>query len=214
MYCSLTRLIIQPRFRFPFISRGAPHQTTWKASISERRNYRREMSDQILPTIATSTVIVGFFYMPQSCDMGQTALLPLRRKTCWGFFARKISYGYCNQTKSDSAVIVWDTNVITIRYIKQFAVLVTNWLYICITISPHALWYVMPKIKFYKEHKVTGILYNVNLLYVYKIFLSDVPLTLNASSLDGLWGKQKKVPTFRSHQRAFRKCLTFLVLIW
>jgi hypothetical protein len=47
-----------------FISRGAPHHTTWEASISERRNYGREMSDQILPTIATSTVIVRFFYMP------------------------------------------------------------------------------------------------------------------------------------------------------
>jgi hypothetical protein len=33
-------------------------------------------------TIATSTVIVGFFYMPQSCDMGPTALIPLRRKAC------------------------------------------------------------------------------------------------------------------------------------
>jgi hypothetical protein len=31
---------------------------------------------------ATSTVIVGFFNMPQSCDMGQTALLPLRWKAC------------------------------------------------------------------------------------------------------------------------------------
>jgi hypothetical protein len=26
-------------------------------------------------TIATSTVIVGFLYMPQSCDKGQTVLL-------------------------------------------------------------------------------------------------------------------------------------------
>jgi len=25
--------------------------------------------------------------MPQICDMGQTALLPLRRKACWGFFS-------------------------------------------------------------------------------------------------------------------------------
>ena len=28
----------------------------------------------------------GFFYMPQICDMGQTALLPFRKETCWGFF--------------------------------------------------------------------------------------------------------------------------------
>jgi hypothetical protein len=39
---------------------------------------------------ATSTGIVGVFYMPQSCDMGPTASLPLWRKTCWIFFARKI----------------------------------------------------------------------------------------------------------------------------
>jgi hypothetical protein len=29
--------------------------------------------------------------MPQSCDMGQTALLPLRRKASWGFFRLKNS---------------------------------------------------------------------------------------------------------------------------
>ena len=28
----------------------------------------------------------GIFYMPQICDMGPTALLPFRRKACWGFF--------------------------------------------------------------------------------------------------------------------------------
>jgi hypothetical protein len=27
-------------------------------------------------------VILGIFYMPQICDMGQTALLPLQRKAC------------------------------------------------------------------------------------------------------------------------------------
>jgi hypothetical protein len=31
---------------------------------------------------ATSTVSVGIFYMLQIYDMGQTALLPLRRKAC------------------------------------------------------------------------------------------------------------------------------------
>src|SRR5215468_7768886 len=40
--------------------------------------------------IAISTVTAGFFYMPQSCDMGQTALNPFRRKACWGFFAQII----------------------------------------------------------------------------------------------------------------------------
>ena len=37
----------------------------------------------------TSTVSVGIFYVPQMYDMGQTALLPLRRKACWGFFCPK-----------------------------------------------------------------------------------------------------------------------------
>jgi hypothetical protein len=31
-------------------------------------------------------VILEIFYMLQICDMGQTALLLLRRKACWGFF--------------------------------------------------------------------------------------------------------------------------------
>jgi hypothetical protein len=34
-------------------------------------------------------VITGFFNMPQICDMRQTALLPFRRKACWGFFRPK-----------------------------------------------------------------------------------------------------------------------------
>ena len=29
----------------------------------------------------------GFFYMPQISDMGHTALVPLRRKACWGLFS-------------------------------------------------------------------------------------------------------------------------------
>jgi hypothetical protein len=34
-------------------------------------------------------VIAGFFNMPQSCDVGQTALIPLRRKACCGIFRPK-----------------------------------------------------------------------------------------------------------------------------
>jgi hypothetical protein len=36
-----------------------------------------------------STLHLGIFYMPQSYDMGPTALLPLRRKTRWRFFCPK-----------------------------------------------------------------------------------------------------------------------------
>jgi len=32
---------------------------------------------------------LGIFYMPQIYGMGPTALLPLRRKGCWGFFRPK-----------------------------------------------------------------------------------------------------------------------------
>ena len=32
---------------------------------------------------------LGIFYIPQIYDMGPTALLPLRRKACWGFFRPK-----------------------------------------------------------------------------------------------------------------------------
>jgi len=34
-------------------------------------------------------VNLWIFYMPQIYDMGPTALLPLRRKACWGFFRPK-----------------------------------------------------------------------------------------------------------------------------
>jgi hypothetical protein len=33
--------------------------------------------------------IVGTFYMPQICDMGKTALIPLRRKARWGLLPEK-----------------------------------------------------------------------------------------------------------------------------
>jgi len=36
--------------------------------------------------MSTSTLHLGIFYMPQICDMGPMALLPLWRKACWGFF--------------------------------------------------------------------------------------------------------------------------------
>ena len=60
--------------------------STWDPS-SERRNYLGEK----WPVISTESCdfhayTFGFFYMPKICDVGQTALLPFRRKACWGFF--------------------------------------------------------------------------------------------------------------------------------
>jgi hypothetical protein len=37
---------------------------------------------------------LGIFNMPQICDMGQTALLPFRRKACSGFFSPEKSDGF------------------------------------------------------------------------------------------------------------------------
>jgi hypothetical protein len=72
-------------FSPPVISRGAPRQATWETSISEGRNWARN-GRSILPAVPTSQ---GSFYMPQICDMGQTALLPLRSHAV-DFFAWKI----------------------------------------------------------------------------------------------------------------------------
>jgi len=40
----------------------------------------------------TSTLHLGIFYVPQICDMGPMALLPLWRKACWGFFRPEKSW--------------------------------------------------------------------------------------------------------------------------
>jgi hypothetical protein len=39
--------VLNPALVPPFISRGTPRQTAWETSISERRNYGREMAGQI-----------------------------------------------------------------------------------------------------------------------------------------------------------------------
>ena len=49
------------------------------------RPQRRERSKQR----KVEHVNLGIFYMPQIYDMGPTALLPLRKKACWGFFCPK-----------------------------------------------------------------------------------------------------------------------------
>ena len=50
-----------------------------------RWNCGRECCSVILPKWRLPHHL-GIFYMPQIYDMGPTALLPLRRKACWGFF--------------------------------------------------------------------------------------------------------------------------------
>ena len=48
-------------------------------------NCGRECCPVILPKWRLPRHL-GIFYMPQIYDMGPKALLPLRRKACWGFF--------------------------------------------------------------------------------------------------------------------------------
>jgi hypothetical protein len=50
-----------------FISRGALHQVAQEASISKGR----KQNARILPATRNFTAVAGFFYMPQSWDMGQ-----------------------------------------------------------------------------------------------------------------------------------------------
>jgi hypothetical protein len=64
------------------ISRGAPCQATWEVPVNEGKNRARN-GWQIFH------VNPGIFNMLQIYDMGQTALLPFRRKACWGIFTRK-----------------------------------------------------------------------------------------------------------------------------
>jgi hypothetical protein len=49
------------------ISIGAPHQAAREASISKGKKLR----ERILPAIRNELLIAGFFFMPQSWDMGQ-----------------------------------------------------------------------------------------------------------------------------------------------
>jgi hypothetical protein len=43
---------------------------------------------------------LGIFYMPQICDMWQTALLTFRRKAWWGFFFANCEYHELNHIRS------------------------------------------------------------------------------------------------------------------
>jgi hypothetical protein len=90
--------------------------------------------------------------MPQICDMGQTALLPLRRKACCGFFRPKnptASAGIepaISRMRRRSAVpawllrwVCWSTTIIqrgsvltTVRRITRHAVRVTTFCAVCV----------------------------------------------------------------------------------
>jgi hypothetical protein len=57
-------------------------------SSSKGKNY------EIWPEFSQFPKRAGFFFMPQSWDMGQIILLPLRRKAFCGFFQSEKSDGF------------------------------------------------------------------------------------------------------------------------
>jgi hypothetical protein len=81
MYCSFSRLIVLYPLYFPLSSPEALHVNRRERPLSAKGGTMGEKCPiKFSHTIATSTVIVRFFCMSQSCDMGPTALLPHRRK--------------------------------------------------------------------------------------------------------------------------------------
>src|SRR5215469_3017141 len=80
------RALCAPPLVSPVISRGAPRQTTCETYISERWNYGREMVDQILSTITTSTEIVGIFLHAANLRHGADGFTsPSRQGMLWIF---------------------------------------------------------------------------------------------------------------------------------
>ena len=78
-----------PAFRrSPFAARCLYIRKDARDPSSERWNCGRETVRQFCLN-SDFHVNLGIFYMPQIYDMGPTALLPLRRKACWGFFRPK-----------------------------------------------------------------------------------------------------------------------------
>jgi hypothetical protein len=62
-------------------------------------------------------VTVGFFYMPQICDMGPTALLPLRRTGCSGFFRPEKSDGFGRVRTRELGSHIYDYFLLDVQYL-------------------------------------------------------------------------------------------------
>jgi hypothetical protein len=87
-------LLYQPRFSFPLLSPEALHVNRHERPLSvEGGTMGEKCPIKFSHKISTSTVIVGFFYMPQSCNMGPTALLPSKGRHAEDFLP-KISDGF------------------------------------------------------------------------------------------------------------------------
>jgi hypothetical protein len=76
------------RLDIPTFATRCPHvRHDARDPSGEGWNCGREYCPVILPKWRLPRHL-GIFYTPQIYDMGPTALLPLRRKACWGFFLK------------------------------------------------------------------------------------------------------------------------------
>ena len=79
-----------PPLDVPTFASRCPHvQATWETSISERRNYGREVAGQFCLWFRLPRKPRVLWHAAQICDMGDGFTSP-PRKACCGFFARKI----------------------------------------------------------------------------------------------------------------------------
>ena len=77
-----------PAFRHSNLRRQVPSRLhNARDPSSEQWNYGRECCPVNLAEMTTSTPFWDLLH-DAKCDMGPTALLPLRRKMCWEFFIR------------------------------------------------------------------------------------------------------------------------------
>jgi hypothetical protein len=87
-------IVLTLLWKFPLALPGALRPTTTRETPSrERGNFGREMSGNFADN-GDFHVIAEIFYMPQICDAGPKALLPLRRTGCSGFFRPEKSDGF------------------------------------------------------------------------------------------------------------------------
>ena len=73
-----------------FASRCLHMQATWETSISERRNYEREMAGQFCLWFRLPRKPRVLLHAAQICDMGDGFTSPPRKACCGFFFAWKI----------------------------------------------------------------------------------------------------------------------------
>jgi len=82
--------LLSPAFRRSHFSRQMPLSAMTREILAVKGGtVARKMSGSNFCLNSDFHANLGIFYMPQIYDMGPTALLPLWRKACWGFFRPK-----------------------------------------------------------------------------------------------------------------------------